>query len=146
MFCSRVNSFCKTQANHKELEDLLPRQGFRMDGRHYSAPPEAARHANVVQYNDFVRGVQGSISVKLVEIFKANAHTNVNLKAAVNAMLVLNKIKLVSKHYQTSQTATGQLLPPSRSVCQVHAGFPDEGLSVACSARMHIHPSNAAIA
>ena len=37
-----------------------------------------------------------TVASKLLEIFKDNAQANVNLRAAVNAMLVLNKIKTVS--------------------------------------------------
>lgn len=83
------------QVNQEELKGLLPRQGFRMDGRQFAASADTARHASASDYSIFVASVQGKTVTKLVEIFKANAQTNVNLRAAGNAMLLLNKIKPV---------------------------------------------------
>ena len=79
--------------NQDELTDLLPRQGFRLDAIHYAR--ETAKHASKTAYNSFVRSLHLAIVARLVEVFKANGQTNVNLRAAVNGMLVLNKIKTV---------------------------------------------------
>lgn len=66
-----------------------------MDGRQFAASADSARHASASDYSIFVASVQGKTVTKLVEIFKANAQNNVNLRAAGNAMLLLNKIKTV---------------------------------------------------
>ncbi len=74
---------------------MLPRQGFRRDGKLFVLPAETAKHADAQIYGAFVQQLQGQSVTKFVEIFKANAKSNVNLRAAGNAMLVLNKIKTV---------------------------------------------------
>jgi len=74
---------------------LLPRQGFRRDGKLFVLPAETAKHADAQIYGAFVQQLQGQTATKFVEIFKANAKNNVNLRAAGNALLVLNKIKTV---------------------------------------------------
>ena len=81
------------QLNQDDLERMLPRQGFRMDAIFFvGAGKQATKH----QYNEFARGLQSDVANKLVAIFKANEKANTNLRAAVNAMLVLNKTKTVS--------------------------------------------------
>lgn len=74
---------------------MLPRQGFRRDGKLFVLPAETAKHADAQIYGAFVQQLQAQSVTKFVEIFKANAKNNVNLRAAGNAMLVLNKIKTV---------------------------------------------------
>ena len=74
---------------------MLPRQGFRKDGKLFVHPAETAKHADAHGYGAFVQQLQFHSSTKFAEIFKANAKKNVNLRAAGNAMLVLNKIKTV---------------------------------------------------
>ncbi len=74
---------------------MLPRQGFRRDGKLFVLPAKTAKHADAQIYGAFVQQLQGQSVTKFVEIFKANAKNNVNLRAAGNAMLVLNKIKTV---------------------------------------------------
>ena len=74
---------------------MLPRQGFRRDGKLFVHLREAAKHFDAQGYTAFVQQLQGQSVTKFAEIFRANAKNNVNLRAAGNAMLVLNKIKTV---------------------------------------------------
>lgn len=65
-----------------------------MDALQYNSQPP--KHVTQQAYDGFVRGLSVMMANKLSEIFKANLQTNVHLRAATNAMLVLNKIKTVS--------------------------------------------------
>ncbi|KAA6416485.1 MAG: hypothetical protein FRX49_13545, partial [Trebouxia sp. A1-2] len=98
--------------NQEELKGLLPRQGFRRDGKLFVLPAETAKHADAQIYGAFVQQLQAQSVTKFVEIFKANAKNNVNLRAAGNAMLVLNKIKTVCPMIRQNATAIVSLLRP----------------------------------
>ncbi|KAL0019528.1 hypothetical protein WJX77_005771 [Trebouxia sp. C0004] len=98
--------------HQEELKDLLPRQGFRRDGKLFALPAETAKHADAQGYGAFVQQLQGQSVTKFAEIFRANAKKNVNLRAAGNAMLVLNKIKTVCPMIRQNATAIVTLLRP----------------------------------
>ncbi|DBB02120.1 TPA: hypothetical protein ACH3X3_011159 [Trebouxia sp. C0006] len=98
--------------NQEELKGLLPRQGFRRDGKLFVLPAETAKHADAQIYGAFVQQLQGQTATKFVEIFKANAKNNVNLRAAGNALLVLNKIKTVCPMMRHNATAVVSHLKP----------------------------------
>lgn len=96
--------------NQDDLERMLPRQGFRMDAIFFvGAGKQATKH----NYNEFARGLQSDVANKLVAIFKANEKANTNLRAAVNAMLVLNKTKTV---FPMILQHAKSLTPPLRSI------------------------------
>jgi hypothetical protein len=94
------------------LKGLLPRQGFRRDGKLFALPAETAKHADAQGYGAFVQQLQAHSVTKFAEIFRANAKNNVNLRAAGNAMLVLNKIKTVR--------LLSQLVPPAKELSARH--------------------------
>jgi hypothetical protein len=92
---TKLDQLCCIQVNQEELKGLLPRQGFRRDGKLFALSAETAKHADAQGYGAFLQQLQGHSVTKFAEIFRANAKNNVNLRAAGNAMLVLNKIKTV---------------------------------------------------
>ena len=83
------------QLDQKNQPSLLAKQAFRMDARSYNAPT-GAKHASADKFTSFALSSNVGISGKLLANLKANSRTMVNERAAVNSMLVLNKIQSVS--------------------------------------------------
>lgn len=82
------------QLDQARLGGLLAKQAFRMDARTYAAP--TIRHASASLFADFAKSCNATVVDKLKANLKANQYTTVNERAAVNSMLVLNKIRTVS--------------------------------------------------
>ena len=87
-------SLLLVQGDRGHLAELLSKQAFRMDAISFTATVK--RHASISYFDNFVLtssqlGVVASLKANL----DANRHTTVNERAAVNSMLVLNKIRMV---------------------------------------------------
>lgn len=82
------------QLKPDQLGGLLAKQAFRMDARTYAAPIKS--HASASTFANFAKSCNATVVDKLKVNLKANQYTTVNERAAVNSMLVLNKIRTVS--------------------------------------------------
>lgn len=67
-----------------------------MDARSYTSVGSAQRYVAPPLFTSFVLANQTGIVAELKTNLDANRHTTVNERAAVNSMLVLNKIRTVS--------------------------------------------------
>lgn len=81
------------QGDRGHLAELLSKQAFRMDAISFTAIPK--RYASVSAFDQFVVTCHLGVVSKLKASLDANRHTTVNERAAVNSMLVLNKIRMV---------------------------------------------------
>lgn len=81
------------QLDQAHLAGLLAKQAFRIDAKSYAGP---IRHLSASRYGEFASSCQIGIVGRLKANLDANKHTTVNERAAVNSMLVLNKIRTVS--------------------------------------------------
>ena len=82
------------QLKPDQLGGILAKQGFRSDAKTYGAPTK--KYASQSGFNNFAKICNATMVDKLKANLRANQHTTVNERAAVNSMLVLNKIRTVS--------------------------------------------------